>query len=264
MATSQNCSASSTSEGCTDERGAQRLSILGVRYFRFLTSAIDPALAADLPRKYRYVCIYSYAPAELTDYTLRIQPTPVIRLALQREEIFAKFKDTTRNEIRRTERLPELTFVSPDPNCQASYQLYYQIKRNDGVRPDLQRQFTGCLFFNAYWQGALAASISCYDSGVHLRLKHIVSRRKESGFEPRIAGYATRRLIWDICCWGKAQGRAWVDLGGINLVDPTKRGINAFKGSFGGDVVNFYIYRYESLAFKVIQRIVSWCGRSIN
>ncbi len=242
----------------------QQLSLFGLRYIREFVDTVSLEDAKKLSAAYSYVFIYSYTPTELPHFKIRMQPTPILKLDRPLPEIFGAFKKNTRNEIHKTERLPELECKGPDRDVRASYQLYAKIKRGDGVRPDIKREFKHCLFFNAYWNKKLVVSVSCYDNGKYLRLKHIVSLRKERGFDSRVAGYATRRIIWDICRWGNMSGRAWLDLGGINLAEKEKSGITAFKQSFGGEIVPMYIYRYETPAFARIKKCINLLGYNLN
>ena len=248
----------------TTQNTPQILSLFGFKYIRFLTDNISEEEIASLKSKYWYIFIYSYKKLNLPDFHLKTQTTSVIDLRQTPEKIFAGFRKNTRNEIRKTYCLPGLSFGLPDLNALASYQLYKKVKISDGVPVDIRKEFTNCLFFNAYLNKEMVVSMSCYDNGIILRLKHIVSLRKEREYNPRFIGYASRRLIWEICKYAKQQNRESFDLAGLNLQDSTKRGIALFKQSFGGTITTIFIYRYQKKIFTVWKWLLLLAKKNIN
>ncbi|MBL7045404.1 MAG: hypothetical protein ISR98_02280 [Parcubacteria group bacterium] len=243
---------------------AQTLSFFYFKYIRVLTDHIDEAEVTKLKKKYWYVFIYSYRKLNLPDFNLKEQVTVVIDLAQGREKIFGKFKKNTRNEIRKTEDMKCLCFSIPDKDEKKSYNFYKKVKVRDKVNPDIREEFKGCLFFNAYFKKTIIVSVSCYSNKSTLRLKHIVSSRKAGVEEGKLAGYATRRIIWEICKYGKSHGYKKLDLAGANLTDPKKAGIAKFKQSFGGDIQTMYTYRYQRKLFTAIKETVGILGKNIN
>ena len=232
-------------------------SVLGLSYLRLFAERLSPAEAGALAKRYAYVFIYSYDKLNFPGFHVKEQRNGIIDLRQPLEEMFKRFRKNTRNEIRKTERVPGLELRAPDPDADTSYRLYRHVKTvDDGVIADIRQDFAGCLFFNAYLRGELVVSMSCYDSGTTLRLKHIVSRRKERGYDPMLMGAASRRLIWEICRYGEARGRAAFDLAGMNVTDPAKRGISAFKESFAPTLATVYTYRYQSTLFTIVKEVL--------
>jgi len=242
----------------------QRLSVFGLKYLRALIAKADPVDMGALTKKYHYIVLYTYSPLTMNNFNEKTQTIILIDLLQKREDIFKKFKKNTRNEIRKTENLHGLSFAVPEERVDESYTFYKKIKRADGVMPDLKREFSGCLFFNAYYNDELITSVSCYDTGTILRLKHVVSVRKKKGFESKIVGHATRRLIWELCLYGKKRGFHTLDLAGADFSDPTKKTIANFKNSFGGTITEGYIYRYETLIFRIFKKVVHIAGMNIH
>lgn len=242
----------------------QKNSFLGLRYIRLLIQKPDSEEIEKLKQKYSYIFIYSYEKPGFKDFKIRAQQSPIIDLSQSLDEIFAKFKKNTRNEIHKTEKIKELKFKNPDENFNYSYRFYRKIKRADGVKPDIKKEFKGCLFFNAYLNKKMIVSVSCYDNGEILRLKHIVSSRKEKNFDGRVAGYATRKIIWEIIKYGKENNYEKMDLAGVNFEDPSKKGITEFKMSFGGEIKDIYICRYETKIFLLLKKILNFLGKNIN
>lgn len=232
------------------------ISILGFKYVRLILEKINLSQIEELKRKYSYLYIVTYKKIPLSGFNILCRKTAVIDLSQGLEQIFQKFNKTTRNEIRKTERITNLHFVILDNNFNEAYNLYRKVKRKDGVVPEPKSDFKECKFFNAYLKDRMIVSIACYNQNKILRLKSIVSLRKMREFDKRIMGYATRRLIWEICKYGKANGYRKLDLGNVNLTDPTKAGIAKFKISFGGDLVDNYIYRYETKIFALLRKIL--------
>lgn len=243
----------------------QDLSICGLRYARFLGERIDVRALEAERDSYRYIEVYSYMPLEAAGFALfRIQKTPVIDLTQELETIFDGFHTLTRRNIRKSEEVQDFTLRIPDSDGKGSYRFYEKVKKRDGVIPDLRREFQECLFMNAYYKNRLIASISFYDNGRVFRCKHIVSLRKEMGEESNVAAFAARRLVWEVCRYGKERGYTKLDLGGINFEDPAKRGVAQFKSSFGGDIQDVYVYRHEAVLFRRVKRVVNWFGRNIH
>lgn len=237
----------------------QRNSFLGLRYIRALVEKPDYAEIEKLKNEYEYIFIYSYEKPDLKDFKIKPQPSPIIDLSKGPDEIFKNFKKNTRNEIRKAEKIRELKFKNLDNDFNGSYRFYRKIKGTDGVKPDIKGEFKGCLFFNAYLNGKMVVSVTCYDNGKILRLKHIVSSRKEKDFDSKIAGYATRNIVWEICKYGTKNNYKILDLAGA-----TKEGITKFKQSFGGEEKTVYICRYETKLFSRIKKIVNFFGKNIN
>jgi len=257
---------SSTVKNQEQEKNKQQiLSILGLKYIRILVENIKLSEVRVLKKKYWYVFIYSYTKLDLPEFHLKTQTTSIIDLSQPLDDIFKKFKKNTRNEIRKTETISGLQFCVPDPNIKTSYTFYKSIKKkDDNTIPDIQEEFTGCLFFNAYLNNILIVSMSCYDNGSVLRLKHIVSRRKQKKYDGRLIGYASRKLIWEICKYGKQQRHQKFDLAGMNLTDPAKQGIVIFKQSFGGELSTLYTYRYQKKLFTLLKETLRLFRMNIN
>lgn len=242
----------------------QDLFFFGLRYARFMGDDFNPREIAELKTKYDYINIFSYNNIpELPGFQAREQKTPIIDLNQNLEDIFAAFRRDTKSGIKRSESVEGLTFAMPDNNFDESYGLYERIKSKDGIKPDIKQDFIDCLFFNAYLGGRMIVSASFYDSGLILRSKHIVSLRKEMGSQNKIAAWATRRILWEVCKYAKARCYRKLDLGGINLEDSVKKGIVDFKLSMGGKISSVFIYRCENLKSRIIKNFLSLFRKNI-
>lgn len=242
----------------------QDLSVCGLAYVRILVERVEPDAIEELKKRYRYIHIYSYAAADLVGFQSRSQSTLFIDLSKNLDVIFSRFNATARKHVRRAEKNNDLQLKVMDSDRNRSYALYRQVKRAEGAAPDMQREFSNCFFFNAYWKGKMIVTMSFYDNGTYIRAKHTASLRKSMGEETAVVAHASRALIWEVCKWGKANGRRVFDLAGVNYDDPAKAGIAAFKESFGGIAGNMHIYRYETKLFSAVKRGLAYFGRNIN
>ncbi len=217
----------------------------------------DAALARALKeKKHAYITGLSYdgglaggdaSVAKKTKQTVVIEPG-----TMTDEEIIASFRDTTRNEVRRTFNTPEFLFVLPDSNRKEVLALYSEFEEV-GERPARRAEyFAQSIFAGAYWQDKLIASIICYDAKPVLRVNAIVSVRKDASEASKYVSFATRRLVFELIKYAREHGYGQLDLGGINTTDEAKKGITAFKMSFGGATKEEYTYTYKSSLFRYV------------
>lgn len=241
----------------------QDLSFIGLSYARILAKNITRKDAEDLKKKYHYIHIYSFEKEEFLGFDIRTQRTPIFDLSDDLGKIFQKFNDTCKKHIRRGEKNSDLKLVAADGDFTKSYALYQKIKRQEGARPDIEREFRNCIFFNAYFKGVMIVTMSFYDNGEIIRAKHIASLRKEMGEDAKIIAHASRCLNWEVMKWGKAHQRKIFDLGGVTD-DPSKAGIKDFKMSFGGNLTDIYMCRFTTPAFSLAKKTLNLFGRNIN
>ncbi len=241
----------------------QDLSFFGLGYARIVSMQITREEAEDLKKNYQYIHAYVFAKEYLPGFDMRVQRTPIFDLSQDLEVLFKKFNDTCKKHIRRGERNADLKLVALDGDITTSYALYKRVKSQEGVSPDLEREFESCIFFNAYLGSEMIVTMSFYDNGEIIRAKHIASIRKEKAEDAKIVAHASRRLNWEVMKWGKSQGRKLFDLGGITD-DPAKVGIREFKQSFGGDEVDVSIYRYATPLFALLKKTLPLLGKNIN
>jgi hypothetical protein len=242
----------------------QDLSICGLQYARILTESAKPAELEALQKTYSYINVYCYSPFVCSGFTSRIQPTLLIDLSQDLDQIFGNFNANTRNHVHRAEKNSDLELKVLDTAADTSYKFYSRIKSMDGAHPDLKREFSRCHLFNAYWVGNMIVTMSFYDNGSYIRSKHIASSRKLMGKDAKVVAHASRALLWEVCKWGKAHGRGVFDLGGINYTDASKAGIRQFKQSFGGIEADVGIHRYATTLFLALKRGLNLFNKNID
>jgi hypothetical protein len=209
-------------------------------------------------KKYQHIIFTSYHRWDLPAFALREKTTALIPLTLPEADIFARFNDTTRNEIRKSQRQTELTVVSAAAITSDSYDLYQKFEYSQHRVPSARQKLSDCLFFGAYYQDQLISGIYLMDCRPYLRIRSIFSLRLQQD-DPelyKIISNASRRLIWEICLWGKQQGFQSLDLASVNFHNPKTANITKFKMSFGGEVVSEYTYSYSSPLYRLFERLV--------
>lgn len=222
------------------------------RKFLFFTYArviLNDELLQRLIRDHAYSYIVGVSHKELVfnvPVAMRQKKTINIYLRKPLEEVFRGFSDTARNEIRRTETMRDLTFTKDDGNWDAVYAMYKIHRKARGLPVQKVSFLQQCMAFNAYWRGELVSTITCYDAKPYLRIQNIFSRIAGDDRElRRVTGYASRRLVYEICKFGNEGGYALLDMASANVTDPRKAGITQFKNSFGGIMEDEYTYTFK-------------------
>ncbi len=219
-------------------------------FFTYARVILNDELLARLIREraYSYIVGISHKKLDLGPLvSVRRKKTINVYLTAQWDEIFRKFNDTARNEIRRTERMEELSFTLNDGNWNEVYAMYkaHRHARKLPMHPLSFLQF--CMLCNAYWRGRLISTITCYDAKPYLRIQNIFSRVAADDKElRRVAGFAARRLVSELCKYGNKNGYTLLDMASANVTDPNKAGITQFKNSFGGILEDEYTYTYKA------------------
>lgn len=175
------------------------------------------------------------------------------------EEILNRFTRTTRQEVQQTYDISDLVFKIGDPDIETTYNLYRNFEKAQGRKPWGKETFSDTINFNAYYKGELVASVPCYDLNPYLQVRAIFSKRLniEDKVLYKIIGKATRRLIFEICKYGKERGCEFVSLGSVNYGTAQKSNVADFKMFFGprlGDEYT-YIYRSRWLAFIEMTKV---------
>jgi hypothetical protein len=216
-----------------------------------------------------YVCgwksnIYSFRQAQYLHFWEKIIfnvekfYTTQINLSCEIDDIFKSYNSTTRNEIRKAEKLG-INFKEIDTWEDLVIKVGGDIAESYGfVKNELGRGFL--------------VYISCgIDGRTWYSLHIVVSRAKwmrlliseRNQYEDKnIVGYANRGLHHHIITLAKIRGYYVYDFGGIakNTLDKKKNGINDFKMAFGGEEVIYF----NVAPRNVIQKIANKLGLGFN
>jgi hypothetical protein len=240
----------------------QEKRFLFLRSVRILYQGENLARLAD---NYDYATVISYQSLNLKDQGFTEKRKSIANIYLDRPigEVFNGFSVSTRNEIHKTEKMPELTFIANDNASDESYRLYSEFERWQGRTPWKKNSFWGTLLFNAYWRGIIIATIACYDLHPYLQIKSISSNRMEADNKEfyKIISIASRRLVYEICKYGKEEGYTFVGLGSVSEATPQKAGVAKFKKFFGPAIENEYTYTYQSARFRFFDNLRKSLGR---
>ena len=239
--------------------------LYGHRYMRlYLRDHADLAELHSAAEQCDYVFAYSRVDfGEIEGFTRVPKQSQVVSLDGTPEQIFAGLGQRSRQEIRKTYRDSGLRIVVDDSYRDESYRFYSEVKEQERASPDVEQDFDSVRWINAYMENSLVSVNSIYTNRKVLRGKHIASLRKQSGLDPALIGRINRRLLWEACALGIAEGRAEFDMGGVDFNDPAKRGISEFKRRFGGGTVDIYVYRYASPAWSVVAQRAGTCGKEV-
>ena len=217
--------------------------------------------------KYDDMTVISYVPLELEKegFGLMRKKLANIRLDGTLDEISGKFARRTWQEITKTEKIPGLEFRINDPDREGTYRLYRDFERAQGRSPWGLESFSGAINFNAYYQGELIAAVPCYDLFPYLQVRAIFSKRlgvNEADKEfYKLIGSATRRLIFEICRYGKERDYKFVGLGSVNYSTPQKANVAQFKMFFGSTEGDEYTYIYKSRRLIFLLKIRNFLMR---
>ncbi|MDE2001735.1 MAG: hypothetical protein KGI60_04200 [Patescibacteria group bacterium] len=208
-------------------------------------------------RKYDYITVVSYADLGLEHRGFRVKKKTLanIRLNGTPEEIAGRFARRTQQEIKRTYAMPDLEIRVAEGDTEEAYGLYREFERAQGRKPWKRDTFSNLIHFNAYYKGELIAAVPCYDLSPYLQVRAIFSKRlgAEDKELYKIIGSATRRLIFEICKYGKERGYAFVGLGSVNYTTQQKANVANFKMFFGSEEGEEYTYIYRSPRFLFLE-----------
>lgn len=227
-------------------------------FFRTLSIVLedDKILPAYNSKKYSSIIALSYKDLNLPLFSKYSKPTLCIDLTKDTDVIFSSFNDTTRNEIRKTHKIPELSFSMHETPSLQSYEVYKKFEYSQGRVPVAFSALAQMPSFEAYYNGEIISCIYVMECNPYLRIRSIFSKRIEAENRQmyNIIAYATRRLVWDICEWGKKNNFVSLDLASVNIDNPKTKSIARFKMSFGKDLIPEYTYIYKSTMFMLFER----------
>lgn len=209
-------------------------------------------------RKYSSIVVLSYNKLSLSGFSTYSKPTLLIDLRPEENEIFKSFNDTTRNEIRRTEKISNMSVEVGSKPDMLSYELYKKFEFSQGRVPVSFKSLSECIMTCARLEGEIVSGVYITPSKPYLRVRSIFSKRTDLIDKElyKTIGYATRRVIWESVLWGKKNGYISLDMASVNIKNPKTLSIAKFKMSFGKDLVPEYTYIYKSRMFFVFEKLI--------
>jgi hypothetical protein len=216
-----------------------------------------------LKSNYHSVRIFSYEQLDLPkEYLLRRvkKTTRIVLKGKTKEEIFPIFKKNYRNEINKTYKNDFYRVEIVEGFSDKGYLLYSDFENHSKRRPIKRREGKG-VWALGYIGNELVSGIFLINALPVLKVVSIFSSRKmkETEYQKKV-GYVSKRLMLEVCYFGKERLIDFVDLAYINQTDPLKAGITAYKLGFGGDVVDEYIYEKETRKINFLK----WLRKKIE
>lgn len=214
----------------------------------------------NLQNHYSRISVLSHHPQPALEHLfIRKKKTPLIDLHGTPDEIFKRFRDTVRNEIRRTYKLPSLEIRVCASSYTDAYEMYAAFEYAQNRIPISKNEFCQYTLAVAYLNGVCISGITFFQSNNIARIRSIFSKRLNSSELDqetyKIIGYASKRLMYEVCLYARDAGDHAFDLASINLNDPNKASIAAYKMGFGATIVDEYHYQWKSGTFRFMEKL---------
>lgn len=240
--------------------------ILGLKYQRSLTINATKEQTAGLKANFDYSFVVSYGAFEDEDYTTVDKNALVINLNQKQEDILSDFSATTRNEIRRFDKIEALKFYDSVTEPEKFFQFYENCELDRNWYPVPRSELDHSVVFYVTYDGTPISGMSAYSNGKFIRIGRIFSLRRSFKVPQSnlIFGCAAKRIVFEFCQYAKANDFESLDLGGVDLINKQKSGITKFKLSFGGEIVPVTIGRYEKPAFSARREEIRKMGYDIT
>ncbi len=228
-------------------------------WFKKAIVLLDDSLVKEVvaSKIYSAIDILSYKKMLLVGFRVKEKTIALIDLMREEQNIFDSFGETTRKHIRRTQNNPDLRFDSIAIPTDEWYELFKKFEYSQNRVPMPRKDFKSFRLFAAYYKDSPISGVSVIESGHYIRTITIFSKRLDIEDKKlyKLTAWSTRRIMWEICLWGKKEGFTSFDLGSVNLVDPKKAGISDFKLSFGGGTMPEYTHIYKSNTFAFFEKL---------
>ena len=208
---------------------------------------------------YSSIVILSYKQMKLPGFHSFSKPTLLIDLTRSKEDILREFNNTTRNEIRRSYKIDNFRVITNDIPDDRSYALYKKFEFSQGRVPVSQHVLAQTFFLGIELEDELISGLFITKSPPYLRVRSIFSKRLATHDREllKLIGFATRRLIWEACLWGKRNDFQLLDLASVNIHNPKTENIAKFKMSFGKDLTPEFTYIYKSRFFTFFEKAIT-------
>lgn len=214
------------------------------------------------------ICInYCKNKADVDGFKCIEQPTTIIDLTQSLETIWKNMNQLSRRKIRKAEEESFQITLSRQYDEFYKINKYFQKYKGfasllDPQHPDLQTmEKYGTLFLVFHNDELLAGNLYLEDEE-RICLWLSASKRMEVDKEKaNFIGRANALLHWKVIHYAREKGFKEYDLGGIWPVeaaarDIEKKNMNFFKLSFGGNIVNSYMYiKAYSIPYRFARRV---------
>lgn len=231
------------------------------RYHRLIAENLDTSTTMALKNNFDYSFVVCYGSISDPDYEITKKNACLFDLTKGLDYVFSKFNATSRNEVRRSEKISELSFYSNinDFNFDEYYYFHQKCEHDRNWYPVPPEELKNSLIFTATYNGMFISGMSCYEHGERIRVGRIYSSKRSMQSDILnnvVYGCASKRIVYEICKYAIQKNFKTLDLGGIDVIDPLKAGITKFKLSLGGDLVPVKIARWSNEKFRQQEHLI--------
>ena len=230
-----------------------RFNYQGSSYARIFCDRLSNSMAKNLKQNFDYVYVVAYKDIEDAEFEIIEKKSAVIPLSDNIDNVFSKFHSTTRNEIRKSLKNISILVESNIKDWNKFYNFHKNCEKDRGWIPAPLDELKKSIIVSIKYLGDYIAAFSCYEGEGMLRVDRIFSARKSSKFEKLrsvIFSSSSRRIVYELCKIGIGKECRFLDLGGVDLNDPVKRGISEFKMKFGSQIIPVKIGRFYNNKLK--------------
>lgn len=243
-------------------------SVLGLNYCRVLTDHLTPEAGDQLAAQNDYCFAVCYGSCNAPTFETVSKYACVIDLSAGPDAAFSRFHNTSRNEVRRSEKIATLRFrFGIDGEFDDYFSFYRTCEHARGWFPVPEGELRSSVLCTAFFDGEPISGMSAYSDGDRLRVGRIFSMKKvkyDERLNNLVYGCAAKRIVFELCRYGVMHGFGTLDLGGLDPHDPAKAGITKFKLSMGGQVAPVTIARYANARFLERQSAIRAAGYDIT
>lgn len=230
-----------------------------LKYQRINKNSFSDTEIITYAENFDYSFLVSYTPLQTNIKDVLYKESAVIEILNDDELQLLTYRPTCRNEIRRSFKTTELQVEINATPLTELYDFHKTCENERNWKPvpieELQSSLIFCIRFNQI----LIAGISAYGTDDYLRIGRIFSRRRSndlSEIPAIIFSIASRRLIHEITRYCYTNQFKFLDLGGIDSNDPSKKGITDFKLSFGSVIKPVYLGRLFGKNYTELQNYI--------
>ncbi len=243
-------------------------SVLGLRYCRLLTDHLTGEKGKQLAAEFDYSFTVCYGSCESPNFATLQKNACLIDLSHGAETAFSGFHATSRNEVRRSEKIENLRFqLGTGGDFDTYFDFYKTCEQARAWFPVPEEELRQSVVFTAFFEENPISGMSAYTHEGYMRIGRIFSLKRSTQDERLnnlVYGCAAKRIVFELCQFAAAKGFHTLDLGGLDLHDPAKAGITKFKLSLGGKVVPVVIARFISARFREQESLIREAGYDIT
>ena len=207
------------------------------------------------------IAIITYDNLDLPRFRSVERYTPIVELTKPLEDLILACNDTTRNEIRKAEKNPDIRIdicAYGDQRFIEAYEVFRNHESAQGRKPYPIESFSGYWFIVASYLDEVISCVSFLALSDLLRIRSISSKRLQTDDKEKkkIVSNSSRYVIWKLIEFGHEAGYSKLDMAYVSGGASEKLGIDAFKMGFGGEVVSDYTFSYRSPWIKLALQLV--------